>query len=592
MSITSQLPTQNKFCGFAMQLQTIMENANISQALQEKTAALESSMKNQELVIPVVGTFSSGKSTMLNTLMGNKLLPTKITPETSLAMELHNGTDPHIDVILEDGSTQRFALNSIKEITDKAGNYCYGKLYTDNPALKSIDPIVLVDMPGFEAPIAKHNTAIEQYIIRGCHYIILCDVNEGTITQSLLRRMREIDSYGRRFSFFLSKCNLKPESEVNEILQESKEILEDVFDYPIHVGTLSHSSSEDVMTLIKQMNPDELFGRMFITSMLELCTDTLEAINTQLKATEKTKAQIDEVINQMQDSIDKIKNKSESDLEYMRQTHSSGLVSEIVNSVGDALNSSCDEIVSIAEGGNQSEAESRINEIVRVALMEAATKQLGQVNSKICQDFAASLDGIDRVMRENQFDEAYVSNLSTKIQTAFTSIQDVFVNAGGGANAASQLIQNSALKIGSKAVGAGILGAASGFVMPVIGILVMFLPEILGLVFGNVNKERARDAIRRKLQGDIFPSIKRKLREELPVRLEEQVAAMIEQVRLKYEQLIEQKSKELEAAKTKQDAEIAVKEQEKATLEAARTDTTSILNSLITIKKSWEDCHA
>ncbi|WP_423752516.1 dynamin family protein [Helicobacter pylori] len=42
-------------------------------------------------MIPVVGNFSAGKSTLLNRFLGSSVLPTGITPETSLACDTRCG---------------------------------------------------------------------------------------------------------------------------------------------------------------------------------------------------------------------------------------------------------------------------------------------------------------------------------------------------------------------------------------------------------------------------------------------------------------------------------------------------------------------
>ncbi|GAA7008097.1 hypothetical protein ID0154_07670 [Helicobacter pylori] len=45
-----------------------------------------------------MGNFSAGKSTLLNRFLGKNVLPTAITPETSLATELHYSANERIEV--------------------------------------------------------------------------------------------------------------------------------------------------------------------------------------------------------------------------------------------------------------------------------------------------------------------------------------------------------------------------------------------------------------------------------------------------------------------------------------------------------------
>ena len=212
--------------------------------------------------------------------------------------------------------------------------------------------------------------------------------------------------------------------------------------------------------------------------------------------------------------------------------------------------------------------------------------KLGEINIQICKEFSSSLEGIDRILKEEELDDAFIENLSSKIQTAFNTIQDMLRDSGGkAASLMSGLSKSSALCFSSKAVGAGIattgiLASTASIAMPVIGILLMFLPEILGAVFKNANKEKVRAAIRSKLEGDVFPSIKRKLRETLPEQLESQVSSMIEAVREQYNILIEEKMNTIKEMSAKHAANQKEHEEVQLPLEAAREKVKSILNQL------------
>ena len=49
-------------------------------------------IKKQELLVPVIGNFSAGKSSLINEFLGEKSLSVAITPETSIATELRYST--------------------------------------------------------------------------------------------------------------------------------------------------------------------------------------------------------------------------------------------------------------------------------------------------------------------------------------------------------------------------------------------------------------------------------------------------------------------------------------------------------------------
>ena len=59
-------------------------------------------IKDIELLVPVVGGFSAGKSTLINNFLGEDYLPVGITPETSLATELRFSDEEYILAIKDE----------------------------------------------------------------------------------------------------------------------------------------------------------------------------------------------------------------------------------------------------------------------------------------------------------------------------------------------------------------------------------------------------------------------------------------------------------------------------------------------------------
>ena len=69
----------------------------------EGLKTLAESIEKQELLVPVIGAFSSGKSSLLNSLLGNGgVLPTGIAPETALAAELRYDVTERIEAVKND----------------------------------------------------------------------------------------------------------------------------------------------------------------------------------------------------------------------------------------------------------------------------------------------------------------------------------------------------------------------------------------------------------------------------------------------------------------------------------------------------------
>ncbi|GAA7000272.1 hypothetical protein AOH412_05200 [Helicobacter pylori] len=171
------LRTQTNFVKFLEQVLGVLKEVEIDKT--ECSILLESIQKKQ-LVIPIVGNFSTGKSTLLNRFLEKSVLPTAITPETSLATELHYSANERIEAFSNnDEKAESFELNeqSFEVIKENAPKYSYLKVYLNNEALKNSAPLVFVDMPGFDSSISSHTHAILECLERVVHFVILTSVD-------------------------------------------------------------------------------------------------------------------------------------------------------------------------------------------------------------------------------------------------------------------------------------------------------------------------------------------------------------------------------------------------------------------------------
>ena len=152
------IKNQKKFIEYLKSTSDILSSISIID--KSKIDTYIEQIKNTELIVPVVGGFSAGKSTLINQFLDNKILSTSVTPETALATELRYNQHESFEAIKKDDTIDRYEISELENLKEKAKNYQYIKLYLNNQKLKDIEPLILVDMPGFDAPIEHHNQAI------------------------------------------------------------------------------------------------------------------------------------------------------------------------------------------------------------------------------------------------------------------------------------------------------------------------------------------------------------------------------------------------------------------------------------------------
>lgn len=75
-------------------------------AAYEKLTELQQDIKNDFFVVVVLGEFKRGKSTFINALIGNDLLPTDVLPETATINALIYNEKPELEIIMQDESVE------------------------------------------------------------------------------------------------------------------------------------------------------------------------------------------------------------------------------------------------------------------------------------------------------------------------------------------------------------------------------------------------------------------------------------------------------------------------------------------------------
>ncbi|MDO4215274.1 MAG: dynamin family protein, partial [Bacteroidales bacterium] len=86
----------------------IAEYLGLSNIVSELNAIEQRSKQdNASLILPLVGEFSSGKTTLINSLTDSKKLETATKPTTATIYEVHFGCDScHAKVVTEEGLIQ------------------------------------------------------------------------------------------------------------------------------------------------------------------------------------------------------------------------------------------------------------------------------------------------------------------------------------------------------------------------------------------------------------------------------------------------------------------------------------------------------
>nr|WP_231622956.1 dynamin family protein [Helicobacter pylori] len=285
------LRAQTNFVEFLEQVLEVLKEVEIDKT---ECSTLLTSIQKQQLVIPVVGNFSAGKSTLLNRFLGSSVLPTGgIRPETSLATELHYSANERIEAFSNnDEKIESFELNeqSFKVINyNVTEEYSYLKVYLNNEALEDSAPLVFVDMPGVvDSPTLSYTHAILEYLERGVHFVILTSVEEGNLTKRMVRELKNLLEFDKGLSFILSKTNLRTPSQVGEISRYIQDQIQDHLDLTTHL-IYSNKDNNALLEVADKIDAEKLFSALYLKRLKFLNSQLQNSLKSVIKSFDYSK---------------------------------------------------------------------------------------------------------------------------------------------------------------------------------------------------------------------------------------------------------------------------------------------------------------
>ena len=500
-----------------------------------------------ELIVPVVGGFSAGKSTLINSYLQVDILPTGMTPETALATELRYSGEEYIEAIRSDNSIDKYNINQSDEIKNKAKQYQYIKLYLNNEKLKKIEPLILVDMPGFDSPLELHNQAILNYLNKGIYFIILTSVEDGNIQKSTIRELENITEFGKGFSFCLSKVNLRGKSDVLEIQEKIKEQLDDYFDFQQDVISVSDTGGKELENILSKISIKKLFEKLFLDTLRYNHTETVISIDTIVDTLKASEEESSNAIEELQESINKIISKKSTMIKEAQSKYSDGNVDSIIEAVSREIFSNIDNLATMALSNNDNFSR-EINDIVKNTLIYEVKNKMEDTSSDIINDFSIEIKDVANNLSNFELGDKWVNTISE-------STKSLIKNAQNGLKMTVDNRDTSSTNNLYKSITA-ILGITTTIINPLLEVIIVFLPEIISFFTAKSREAKQRAEIINKLTSDVVPSIKSKIRSTLPDILHKQINLMIETISEQFENQLKIKEQEITDAKEEKEKNI------------------------------------
>lgn len=174
--------------------------------------------------LAVLGQFKRGKSTLLNALLGDKLLPTDILPVTAIPTFISYAETLSVRVIFSGDTGSRLFSTSTGETlagflakyVTEAGNpnnhRQVERVEIGHPARLLEQGVVLIDTPGIGST-HRHNTEVAYQVLPQCDAALFLVSPDPPITEAELDYLKEICQQLPRTFFLLNKVDFLDEEE-------------------------------------------------------------------------------------------------------------------------------------------------------------------------------------------------------------------------------------------------------------------------------------------------------------------------------------------------------------------------------------------
>jgi GTP-binding protein EngB required for normal cell division len=183
-----------------------------------RLAAILDRVESKSFEIALFGRVSSGKSSLLNHIVGMDVLPVGVNPITAVPTRIIFGPTPRLVVRTAGQKLETFGIERIAEFVTEQQNPANTKrverLVVEFPSERLKDGIVLVDTPGLGSLASAGAAETLAYLPRCDLGVVLIDAG-STLTAEDLSTVQALSEAAIRTVVLLSKADLLASEDVN-----------------------------------------------------------------------------------------------------------------------------------------------------------------------------------------------------------------------------------------------------------------------------------------------------------------------------------------------------------------------------------------
>ena len=389
-------------------------------SIAERLRAIDERTQNPsaQLILPLIGEFSAGKTSLINALTDSKVLEIASRPTTATLYQIFFGSTENKAVALTaEGESVELQLDSMKN--EELLKYPTINLF--DTSTKVPKDIIFVDTPGLSSPDPKHREVLISILPRVDAILLTVDANQP-ITRSLLAFVKEMRLAEKPIYLILNKTDTKSTGE----LQDLKAGIARDIDLPIDSIVCTSASTGGVSELqqlltkiqgqktqiiakVDALRTKELIGelRAFIAEVLRSSSspkELKEAVRAQERELERLQSNIRQLMERVEEKLSDTVDETQSTLRTQLWSSLNGILSKKGISYNEAIKAEVINVKTILLQNFTRQVATTIREVnassrdIHVQLPSAETIDLSQLGE---QANAIQMEDFDSVGHEN-----------------------------------------------------------------------------------------------------------------------------------------------------------------------------------------------
>ncbi len=190
----------------------------------------EEKLDQEQFNLVVVGQFKRGKSTFINALLSDDIVPSSILPLTSIVTIIQYAQKKKAVVKFLDNHEETIDISDIeKYVTEKynpKNKLQVKEVYVYHPSEYLKKGVRIIDTPGIGS-VFKHNTDVAYNFLPYCDAAVFLMSPDPPLGEAEIEFLKNVKIYTEKFFFILNKIDIVSEDELDEVVEFNRNLLKE-----------------------------------------------------------------------------------------------------------------------------------------------------------------------------------------------------------------------------------------------------------------------------------------------------------------------------------------------------------------------------